>query len=150
MTDRDENGTAPVASRRAVLLGAGAVGAVGFLAACGTGTDSAASPGGNGGNSSAGAATSGPIKAADIPVGGGKIFPASQLVVTQPAAGSFKAFSSVCTHQGCFVGSVANGKIVCPCHMSEFNLDGTVAHGPATQPLVAKKVTASGDELTVA
>src|SRR5258706_16467905 len=97
MTDCDENRVDPVTSRRTVLLGAGALGAVGLLAACGTGAGSKA---GNGRGSSQ------VIKAADIPVGGGKIFPDAQIVVTQPTTGTFKAFTAVCTHQGCVVGKV--------------------------------------------
>ncbi len=90
------------------------------------------------------------VKASEIPVGGGKIFPTEQIVVTQPTAGTYKAFSAICTHQGCFVTAVTNGKIECPCHMSQFNLDGTVATGPAVQPLPAKRITVSGDDLTIA
>jgi Rieske Fe-S protein len=156
MTDRDEQ-IAPLASRRAVLLGAGALGAVGVLAACG---NNPTTPAPNGGNTGSGAGTppsassgsaGGAIKAADIPVGGGKIFTDAKVVVTQPTAGTFKAFSAVCTHQGCVVGTVESGKINCPCHMSQFNIaDGSVARGPATTPLPAKQVTASGDTLTVA
>ena len=46
----------------------------------------------------------GAIAAAEIPVGGGKVFEALKVVVTQPTAGDFKAFSAVCTHQACTVG----------------------------------------------
>ena len=38
--------------------------------------------------------------AADIPVGGGMVFTAAKVVVTQPTKGDFKAFSAVCTHVG--------------------------------------------------
>ena len=153
MTDRDEQ-IAPLASRRAVLLGAGALGAVGVLAACGNNPSTPAPSGGNTGSAGAppaGGSAAGAIKVADIPVGGGKIFTDAKVVVTQPTAGIFKAFSAVCTHQGCIVGTVDSGKINCPCHMSQFNIaDGSVARGPATTPLPAKQVTASGDTLTVA
>lgn len=151
MAGQDDNGAPPATTRRAVLMGAGAVSAVGLLAACGTGSDSPAKAGGvpPGSGSSGGGATSA-VKASEIPVGGGKIFPTEQIVVTQPTAGTYKAFSAICTHQGCFVTAVTNGKIECPCHMSQFNLDGTVATGPAVQPLPAKRITVSGDDLTIA
>src|SRR5262249_29791899 len=40
---------------------------------------------------------------AEIPVGGGKILTAQKIVITQPQAGSFDAFTAVCTHLGCIV-----------------------------------------------
>lgn len=88
---------------------------------------------------------------ADIPVGGGKIFPSQKLVVTQPKAGTFKAFSNVCTHQGCAVTSVSNGTIICPCHGSTFDVaDGSVVSGPARTALAAKKIKVSGKSITLA
>ena len=60
------------------------------------------------------------------------MFADKDVVVTQPTAGEFKAFSATCTHQGCKVKSVADGVIVCPCHGSKFAIaDGSVAAGPA-------------------
>ncbi|MGW0997543.1 Rieske (2Fe-2S) protein [Streptomyces sp. NPDC002520] len=77
----------------------------------------------------------------DIPEGGGTIFKEKKVVVTQPKKGEFKAFSAICTHQGCTVAKVADGTIDCPCHGSKFHIaDGSVAHGPAPRPLPAKHI----------
>jgi nitrite reductase/ring-hydroxylating ferredoxin subunit len=53
-------------------------------------------------------------------------------------------------HQGCIVAEVANSKITCPCHNSQFSAaDGTVLTGPAVRALETKTVTKSGDNLTI-
>ncbi|HEY4568887.1 MAG TPA: Rieske (2Fe-2S) protein [Kribbella sp.] len=89
-------------------------------------------------------------KTTDIPVGGGKIFAPQQVVVTQPAKGTFKGFSSICTHLSCPVASVANGTINCDCHGSKYSItDGAVVHGPAPRPLPPKQLTISGDAITL-
>jgi Rieske Fe-S protein len=87
-------------------------------------------------------------KTADVPVGSGVIV--DEIVVTQPSAGEFKGFSAICTHQGCVVSKVADGTIDCPCHGSKFNLDGSVANGPATKPLEPAAVTVQGDSIVLA
>ena len=128
-------------TRRNLLVGAGAAGVAVTLAGCGSSTGGSGS--GTGGGSAA-------IKTSDIPVGGGKVYDDQKIVVTQPTAGQFKAFSAICTHQGCTVGDVSNGTIHCPCHGSAYSAaDGSVKNGPAQQPLPAKTVTVSGDTLTV-
>ncbi|MEU1302633.1 Rieske (2Fe-2S) protein [Streptomyces shenzhenensis] len=153
-------------TRRTVVAAAGAAGLAVALTACGSdsgsgssdpaGSTGAQGDGGSGGGGSGGgenAAAGGAVlaKTSEIPEGGGKIFKDQGVVVTQPAAGQFKAFSSKCTHQGCAVGSVADGAIVCPCHNSRFSVaDGKVQSGPATQPLPAQNITVSGDEITLA
>jgi Rieske Fe-S protein len=86
-------------------------------------------------------------KTGDVPVGGGVIV--GEIVVTQAAAGDFKGFSSTCTHAGCSVNEVVDGTINCPCHGSKFNLDGSVAQGPATTPLATKAVTVQGDSIVL-
>lgn len=87
----------------------------------------------------------------DIPVGGGTIFKEEKIVVTQPTAGDFKAFSAICTHQGCIVAKVENGTIDCACHGSKFRItDGSVVAGPATRPLPAEEITVSGESITLA
>jgi Rieske Fe-S protein len=86
----------------------------------------------------------------DVPVGGGLILTDEQLVITQPTAGEFKGFSAVCTHQGCLVGEVKGGTIICDCHGSRFGLDGSVANGPATAPLPERAVKVTGDQISLA
>ncbi len=87
---------------------------------------------------------------AEIPVGGGKVFQAEQVVVTQAAPGQFRAYSAVCTHQGCVVNDVLGGTINCDCHGSKFALDGSVAQGPAATPLPAVAVKVTGDQISLA
>ncbi|GAA3490301.1 Rieske (2Fe-2S) protein [Streptomyces cremeus] len=78
----------------------------------------------------------------DIPVGGGKVFKDEKIVVTQPEAGSFKAFSATCTHAGCSVADVTGGTINCPCHGSKYRVaDASVAGGPAPSPLPPRAIT---------
>ncbi|MFC8174538.1 Rieske (2Fe-2S) protein [Streptomyces sp. NPDC057325] len=90
-------------------------------------------------------------RTSEIPVGGGAVFPEEKVVVTQPTAGEFKAFSAVCTHQGCLVNKVADGTIDCPCHGSKFRVaDGSVVTGPATRPLPAERIDVSGGTITLA
>ena len=90
-----------------------------------------------------GATATGTVLAAasEIPVGGGKIFTAAKVVVTQPVSGQYLGFSAVCTHVGCILSEVANGTIDCPCHGSEFKITtGAVVTGPAPSPLPKKQI----------
>ncbi|GAA1133229.1 Rieske (2Fe-2S) protein [Kribbella jejuensis] len=88
-------------------------------------------------------------KTEDIPVGGGVIFAANRIVVTQPVKGTFKAFSSICTHLSCPVATVAHGTINCDCHGSKYAItDGSVVRGPAPRPLPPKQITITGDSIT--
>lgn len=86
-------------------------------------------------------------KTAQVPVGSGVII--DDVVLTQPAPGVFNGLSAICTHQGCTVNKVADGTIDCPCHGSKYNLDGSVANGPATRPLPAKPISVQGDSIVL-
>lgn len=152
MTEVQQPATA--ATRRRVLLGAGALGAGAIVTACGGGTPSKASSSStNAGGPATTATTSAPpkpVKATDVPVGGGTVLDTQDAVVTQPKAGDFKAFSATCTHQGCTVGDVSGGTINCPCHGSQYSItDGSVVRGPATDPLPKKIVTVANNTLTI-
>ncbi|WP_406223936.1 Rieske (2Fe-2S) protein [Streptomyces canus] len=150
-------------ARRTIVAAAGAAGLAVALTACGSDDGSSDSSSSNtqaGANASGGDASSSAssgsggtafAKTSDIPEGGGKIFKDQGVVVTQPTAGTYKAFSSKCTHQGCAVSSIADGVIVCPCHKSEFSVaDGSVKKGPATKALPAEQITVSGDSIALA
>jgi Rieske Fe-S protein len=155
----------PASRRRALLAGAGAVCAA-ALAGCARYNSnsgiagpppvpSSSAPATSAGGSGTGAAgSSGPAAlttTSQVPVGGGQILTAQKIVVTQPQAGTFKAFSAVCTHQGCIVDAVANGTIDCPCHGSEFSVkNGSVVSGPAPSPLPRKSITVAGGKITLA
>ncbi|MBO4272350.1 Rieske 2Fe-2S domain-containing protein [Microbispora triticiradicis] len=137
-------------TRRAVIFSAGGAGLAAVLSACSGGDSTATTEAAPAGDQPA--AGGGEIaKTSDIPVGGGKVFKDQDVVVTQPEAGTFKAFSATCTHKSCPVGSVANNEIVCPCHGSRFSAkDGSVTNPPANKPLAEKKITVSGDSITLA
>jgi Rieske Fe-S protein len=163
------------ATRRGVLLGVGLAGVGGVLAGCSTapipydaneqgqapGAQSQPSPAGvataamgesapAGGSTSAGGGVTGTVlgAASQIPVGGGVVFTAEKVVVTQPAKGQYKAFSAICTHVGCICNVVANGTINCPCHGSKFKItDGSLVTGPGSGPLPARTIAVTGGKI---
>lgn len=76
-----------------------------------------------------------------LPAGGGLVLADRGVVLTRDAEGTVRGFASLCTHQGCNVGSVKNGRIVCPCHGSLFDArTGAPVQGPATLALGAVPV----------
>jgi nitrite reductase/ring-hydroxylating ferredoxin subunit len=166
MTDSQVETDGATTTRRAMIAGVGAVGASALLAACGTDERDGSLAGGDGGTTApapagttqGAAPTTGAPEAtggaangtklastSDIPSGGGKIFKDKQVVVTQPAKGTFKAFNTICPHQGCDVTTVKSGTINCPCHGSQFSVeDGSVKQGPATKGLTEVSVKVNG------
>ncbi|GAA2233356.1 MULTISPECIES: Rieske (2Fe-2S) protein [Kitasatospora] len=161
MSEASESPTTalPETSRRTLLCGASAVLAVGGAVAV-SGCASSSSTGGAGNSSEAGGSSTksasqpaGPVDvgpASGVPVGGGTVYREKKIVVTQPTAGQYKAFSAVCTHAGCVVDKVADGQIQCPCHGSRFAIaDGAVQDGPAPRPLPEYKVAVQGGNLEV-
>lgn len=152
--------------RRTVLQVTGLAAVGGLVAACGSSGESAVAssaasaapvpPGPTSGAPSAAAsgaasAASGAIAAvADIPVGGGLVLENEAVVLTQPTAGDVKAFSAICTHQGCLVSEVVENEIVCPCHGSRFSaVDGAVITGPAQAPLASAGIVLDGGSVVL-
>ena len=146
------NSAAPCSgcSRRAVLQGLGlaAVGAVlldacaqqgssvptATVSTCGTGhcidlTDAA--------------------NAALATAGGALLFDTSSdtVMVIRVSATEVAALSAICTHEGCSMDYAASRQqLDCPCHGSQFSLDGMVTRAPATRPL--KKYANTFDDQT--
>jgi Rieske Fe-S protein len=124
-------------SRRALLAGAGAVGAAGVLAACG------------GAEPSAPAATSAPDdpvigQLSELRQQGALAFESADgKALAVAVEDGVNAYSAVCTHDGCTVGWDGEaGEIACPCHGSRFSAaDGSVLRGPARAPLPPVPVT---------
>ena len=150
-------------SRRTVLACAGAACAA-TLAGCSTynsnsggvdapqgaqSTESSSAPAASGsGAGSGGGGAAVLAKTSDVPVGGGTILTDKKIVITQPQSGTFHAFTAVCTHAGCTVGSVSSGTINCPCHGSRFSINnGSVVNGPATSPLAPIKIKVQGTSI---
>jgi Rieske Fe-S protein len=57
------------------------------------------------------------------------------ILVVRDGAGRFHALSMQCTHEGCPVRPPLQGVITCPCHGSQYDLQGQVRRGPAQLPL---------------
>ena len=119
-------------------------------AAYGGAPSSAAGTGSAAGASSAAGANASAVLAstAEIPVGGGKILTDKKIVITQPQAGSFHAFTAICTHLGCIVNTVSGGTINCPCHGSKYSIvNGSVVNGPAPLPLAVVSIKVQGTSI---
>lgn len=117
-------------SRRRFLLGSAATAAGALIAAC------------------APKETVARIAATEVPVGSGVVV--GDYVVTQPEKGVFKAFSSVCPHQGAKISEFADGVMICPNHNSQFDIaTGEVKSGPSRLPAGPAALKAEGQELIV-
>ncbi len=133
-------------SRRSLLLTLGGLTLVpGVLTAC-----SSADSAGNAGSAAAGSG-GGKIAASQVGVGKAVVVNAAggPVVLAQPTAGSYVAFSAVCTHQGSTVESGSGLVLTCPAHGSQFNAgeQGKAVRGPAVEPLPSLHVSLEGGDL---
>lgn len=120
-----------------------------YFAACSKSDDNNPDPGNPGGGN---ARLTANLNSELTSVGSSKIN--GSVIVVRTATGnvaaSFVALSLICTHQGCTVGfdSVATG-FKCPCHGSEYNINGVVTQGPAPQALTKYNISITNNVLTV-
>ena len=85
----------------------------------------------------------------DIPLGTVLVLPEQQTYVVHGPRGIY-AMSSVCTHLGCMTRfTEADKQIRCPCHGSQFNVDGEVVDGPAPKPLNRRLIELADGQLVV-
>ncbi len=72
------------------------------------------------------------------------------LVVGKSQDSNLTAVNPKCTHAGCTVGWESDSKkFLCPCHGSEFGIDGKVTKGPASKPIPSYLVKVEGDAVLV-
>lgn len=118
----------PTCSRRLFLLGSATTFAGAFLAACGSPAPTE-------------------IAEADVPVGSAVIV--DNVIIAQPSAGNYVAYSTLCPHEGARITKVEGGEVRCMKHGSTFAIeDGAVLTGPAEKPLQPVAVTNNGGTLT--
>jgi len=85
------------------------------------------------------------------PDGAIRILPAANtdpIYVLATGTGEFRALSPICTHRGCTV-DVQGARLVCPCHGSTYDREGTVLRGPAERALTRYNVSREGDVLVI-
>ncbi|MEW6580121.1 MAG: Rieske (2Fe-2S) protein [Chloroflexota bacterium] len=86
----------------------------------------------------------------DFPPGSVTPFNEGRFYLVRLADGGFLALYRKCTHLGCAVPwDPAQGKFVCPCHASTFEMDGELLNPPAPRPLDRFPVTIGGGEIKV-
>ena len=147
--------------RRQVLTAGAAGVAIAGLAACSSSTGSTGPTEEELASStpSSGPASKVVATAADVPVGSVFKFtdPNSGMpaYLMQPAAGTFLAYSSKCTHQGCVVEAYPDASgFACACHGAKYDSTGTpdesTSKNLTATPLAKIALTVTGDEISVA
>ena len=72
------------------------------------------------------------------------------IVVRNPETERIVALNSVCPHAGCNVKWEDDDKnLKCPCHDSEFAIDGKLLEGPAREGLAVYEVKEQGESILV-
>lgn len=140
--------TSPCCDRRRFLhASALTVGSAGLLSACGGhGTPEPAAP-----SLAEGGSWVELLDLKDLEVGASSAeeVQETQLLLHRSDESTVHAFSAVCTHQGCAVGTEPD-RFACPCHGSIFNREtGAAEAGPAREPLTRYPAEIRGEAIWV-
>jgi Rieske Fe-S protein len=68
----------------------------------------------------------------------------SPLIISRGTGDLFYALSSKCPHRGCAVLPFDGTTIACPCHGSQFSINGSLVQGPATSNLLSYPLSFDG------
>jgi Rieske Fe-S protein len=73
------------------------------------------------------------------------------VLINRGPGGKWYALDSACSHEGCTVPTFnASSRVMeCPCHGSQYLLDGTVQRGPANFPLRQFPIQFDGENLAI-
>jgi nitrite reductase/ring-hydroxylating ferredoxin subunit len=90
----------------------------------------------------------GPV--ADFAEGATDKFTRDKQVIIFRKADTIHASTSICSHKRCILKKATDGKgISCPCHQSDFDLEGIPMGGPAKTPLTRYAVSIENGRLFV-
>ncbi len=82
--------------------------------------------------------------------GGWMLIRDATTLVVNVDGNTIRAFTSVCTHQGCSTNwQFSSNRFECTCHGSRFDTSGTVLRGPATRDLEEYSVNRDDDIVTI-
>lgn len=70
-------------------------------------------------------------------------------LVARTAQDAFTALTAICTHENCTITNFANQRYECPCHGSNFDLNGRVVTGPAVSALRQFQTRFANNVLTI-
>ena len=132
-------------TRRSVIEASLVAGAAVTLVSCGSGDKAQDLP------EATGTATDA-IDAAKLPVQGTASVTVNGrgYLLYRPDDSTVLAYTSVCTHQGCKVGTGSGEIFECPCHGSQFSkTDGSVAQGPAKKSLTRFAAAIEGGKVKI-
>jgi len=71
------------------------------------------------------------------------------LLVAHTSQNTFVALTAICTHMGCTVNGYSSGTYTCPCHGSQYDVNGNVTRGPAPRALTKFPTAFANNVLTI-